>query len=186
MSGARSATPPEAAPDDTSWSLGDDVEDSRLTAIVLTLPARWQHVFIAHAIEGKPPKVVRTETGVPRGTFQHWTCTERWRAAEREVLAIQAKSRINTWRRLVLAADEAVTDVLGDDTADARDRLKAAEIVYDRSGLTSGATLPDPDAQDGETPPLHTPEGRAALVAELRSLPRELLREALSDEAPTK
>lgn len=168
--------PPSGA--DRGW-LTDPDGPGPLAEVVLALPARWQPIFIASVIEGKPPRVVVTETKIPRGTFQHWTTTEVWLTAERAALAIQARSRVNAWRRLMLAADAALIDALSGE-GEMRDRLKAAEIVYDRSGLAAGAKVDGlDDMKDTAAPPLHTPEGRAALIAELKAIPADILAEAI-------
>lgn len=147
--------------------------------IVSGLPGRWQAPFLLVVLDGESQRRAATKAGIPRGDIQRWALSGQWRTAARAVQKLLASGHAGEWRTLGDLARRRLHRVLTSKQVAHRDLLKAVEIVLDRTGLPAGATVEDPDAQDGDIPPLHTPEGRAAALAELAALPEELLREAI-------
>lgn len=153
-------------------------ETGGLGALVATLPERWRSPFLLRMLDGRSFRQIEAVTGIPWGTVHGWSQREEWRAASRAAWAILTRVRLDNWRAMVVAAERELHAVL-DGAGDPSDRLRAAQLVLDRSGLGAGQQLVDPDAGNDATPPLHTPEGREAALVELASLPPDLLIEAL-------
>lgn len=156
----------EMEPED-AW-LSEAVQERRLAGIVNGLPERWRRSFVLHVIEGQRRSVVLERLGVRRATFSTWRLQPAWRTAAKEAHDILALLRVQDARLMVRMADEAVMGVLGDEGAEAKDRLKAAEMVYDRSGQPKGSTLPGL-VEAGEARPASDQGGLLVALAKLRA-----------------
>ena len=157
----------------------EDGTVDRIEEIVASLPDRWQQPFTIMVLDNRSQRQACDECGVRRGSIARWATTEKWRRAARDLRRILTAQRYDRWLHLQALADVVIEEVLTDDEAEDKDRLRAAELVYDRSGLTAGKTLVDPDAAQQDAPSPHTAEGREALVRELAAaMPADLLLEA--------
>lgn len=139
-----------------------------------------QRVAVRAIMRGAPYQDAAHEAGVDRSTL--W----RWRRSPAFLEALRAEGRASQAAappRLVALRDAAlgrVADLLP--SMPARDLVRLLADLCDRTGLHRDAVALPPEAAPEVNPT--TPEGRAALLADLRCLPAEVLLEALRGPGP--
>jgi hypothetical protein len=135
-------------------------------------------------LAGRTLPEVAAVLGVNRTTVWKWTQDPGFAVELHQARVSRAGALQEAVGAAALDAVRYLGVVVGDDTAPAGVRVRAACAVLDRAGLTPGAlelvvVTPGPGESMG-APDLNSPAGRAAMVEALRALPDGLLREAMS------
>jgi len=134
-------------------------------------------------LAGRTLPEVGEELGVNRSTVWKWTQDPGFAVELHQARVSRAGALQEAVGATALDAVRYLGEVVRDNSAPAGVRVRAACAVLDRAGLTPGAielvvVTPGAEARPA-LPNVHTPEGRAAMVEALGSLPVDLLREAL-------
>lgn len=157
--------------------------DPSLVEIMEGLEDRWRAAFLLRFLDMCSFRAIGEKTGIPWPTIKGWSQRPAWKVAGKKMAAYLASLRVEEWLVMAARADAMGLEMLENPLTPAEIRERLIRAIWDRTGRAAGVTV-KVEESDAGAPAMHTPEGRAALVAELRqSIPPELLREALG-EAP--